>query len=71
MPANTFDNVQGNFPIGFFIWIPTYKIPFTSIKADVYGSNAEYVGIKSIALTPKIVISAAGLHLLCLRKKMR
>lgn len=36
MPANTFDNVKGQFPIGFFIWDSQTKETFDSIKAKVY-----------------------------------
>ena len=36
MPANTFDNVKGEFPIGFFIWDTKANTPFHSITADVY-----------------------------------
>lgn len=39
VPGNTFDNVKGDFPIGFFIWDSKQKEPFTSINADVYGDN--------------------------------
>ena len=42
VPASTFDNVNGSFPIGFYIWDTTIKEAFTSIKADVYElSNRE------------------------------
>jgi len=39
MPANTFDNVKGQFPIGFFIWDTYYSRPFNGILADVYDKN--------------------------------
>lgn len=37
VPANTFDNVKGQFPIGFFIWDTKEKEKFSKITADVYG----------------------------------
>jgi hypothetical protein len=46
-PANTFDNVKGEFPIGFKIWNTAKKEVFESISADVYDKNAEFIGIKS------------------------
>ena len=36
VPASTFDNVKGSFPIGFYIWDTNQKEIFTSISADVY-----------------------------------
>lgn len=53
MPANTFDNVKGQFPIGFHIWDTKVKVPFESIKADVYDSKKELIGTKEIVLTEK------------------
>ncbi|GHT76044.1 hypothetical protein AGMMS50262_13190 [Bacteroidia bacterium] len=35
-PANTFDNVKGAFPIGFFIWNTEKKEKFEQVTADVY-----------------------------------
>jgi hypothetical protein len=36
IPANTFDNVKGKFPIGFFIWDSSKKEKFSEIKSDVF-----------------------------------
>lgn len=36
VPANTFDNVKGQFPIGFFIWDTKINEKFTYISADTY-----------------------------------
>jgi hypothetical protein len=47
-PANTFDNVKGNFPIGFFIWNTQNKIKFTEIDSDVYDKNSNFIGNKKI-----------------------
>lgn len=47
-PADTFDNVKGKFPIGFFIY-DTEKIEyFDKISADVFNSKAEFIGTKNI-----------------------
>lgn len=48
VPANTFDNVKGSFPIGFQIWDTEKKDEFTSITADVYNSDGERIGTKNI-----------------------
>ncbi|MGP1362861.1 MAG: hypothetical protein ACTTKZ_04155 [Bacteroides sp.] len=37
IPAYTFDNVVGNFPIGFAIWNTAESRPFSTIIADVYN----------------------------------
>lgn len=48
VPANTFDNVKGNFPIGFFIWHLDEHQLFTNTITDVY--NAEGLFIKNKVL---------------------
>lgn len=48
VPANTFDNVKGSFPIGFFIWDTSALQPFTEIIADVYDSKSNKIGSKKI-----------------------
>lgn len=48
VPADTFDNVTGNFPIGFFIWRYSQETPFVNIRADVYGRKGELIGNKDI-----------------------
>lgn len=47
-PADTFDNVKGQFPIGFFIWNTDKKETFTHIEADVYDKNENFIGSKEI-----------------------
>ncbi len=39
VPANTFDNVKGEFPIGFYIWRTSNSEVFKEITADVYDRN--------------------------------
>lgn len=50
VPAYTFDNVKGDFPIGFQIWDTSVPEPFGSYKADVYSEDADYIGEKGIYL---------------------
>lgn len=44
VPAWTFDNVKGQFPIGFKIWNTQIKEEFSEIHADVYDVNGSYLG---------------------------
>ncbi|MGB4775697.1 MAG: hypothetical protein WBP45_11020 [Daejeonella sp.] len=53
VPAWTFDNVKGNFPIGFKIWNTENKIPFSATQSDVYNENGELVGTKTFSVTEK------------------
>jgi len=41
IPANTFDNVKGSFPIGFFVWDTNIKEDFRKIKANVYENKTK------------------------------
>ena len=47
VPANTFDNVTGNFPIGFMIWRTSQQELFTYALADVYNHKGDFIGQKS------------------------
>jgi hypothetical protein len=47
VPADTFDNVTGKFPIGFKIWNTNNKQKFSFIQADVYDKKGEFIGIKN------------------------
>ena len=49
IPANTFDNVKGKFPIGFFIWNGAKKEIFKEIKADVYNRKNNLIQDKIIS----------------------
>ncbi|MDD6087741.1 MAG: hypothetical protein PUB69_00240 [Desulfovibrionaceae bacterium] len=48
VPANTFDNVKGNFPIGFYIWDTTFNNIQQEIMADVYDSDVNLIQYKRI-----------------------
>jgi hypothetical protein len=48
VPADTFDNVKGKFPIGFYIWNTEKKEKFSSIIADVFDSFGKKIGTKNI-----------------------
>lgn len=54
VPANTFDNVKGTFPIGFTIWNLNKKEQFNSIISDIYDHVGTFIGIKSIVTTDNL-----------------
>ncbi|GIM51936.1 hypothetical protein CAPN004_09660 [Capnocytophaga cynodegmi] len=47
-PANTFDNVTGDFPISFQIWNGEKKEQFLEISADIYDKKSSFLGTKII-----------------------
>lgn len=48
VPAKTFDNVKGDFPIGFLIWHTAINDKcFTEKTADVYNAKGELIGHKT------------------------
>jgi len=51
MPANTFDNVKGKFPIGFKIWDTEKQEVFEGIEADVYDKSGKCIGTKKYHVT--------------------
>ena len=53
VPANTFDNVKGEFPIGFFIWDTSKKIKTNKLNSDVYDEDNNYIGNKLFYLLGK------------------
>lgn len=48
VPANTFDNVSGDFPIGFFIYHLAVQTPFLSTITDVYDANSNFIRQKEL-----------------------
>jgi len=47
VPADTFDNVKGQFPIGFKIWDTEINEVFTKIVSDVFDENGNELEDKS------------------------
>lgn len=47
VPANTFDNVKGQFPIGFMMWDTAQKEQIMSILTDVYEKNGAKIESKT------------------------
>jgi len=50
VPSNTFDNVKGKFPIGFYIWNCAETETFSSISADVYDAKEALIMQKQICV---------------------
>ncbi len=49
VPADTFDNVKGKFPIGFHIWDMSDKERFDRIEANIFNRHAVFVGNKTFS----------------------
>jgi hypothetical protein len=47
VPSKTFDNVNGQFPIGFLIWNLNNKKGIEQISCDVFDNNSKNIGTKS------------------------
>lgn len=47
VPADTFDNVKGKFPIGFMFWNLNSEELINTITCDVYNHKEEFIGQKS------------------------
>lgn len=49
VPADTFDNVKGKFPIGFQIYLTSNYKKFTHYESDVYDSESNLIGKKTFS----------------------
>ncbi len=62
VPADSFDNVKGQFPIGFLVWdtatpLPPLK-PTNAINLEVFDSLGEFLGYKNIHSCNKVLFLA-------------
>ena len=56
VPADTFDNVKGQFPIGFFIWdLTPQETIFEKAIGDVYDRNSKYLQQKTVGIPIKFL----------------
>ncbi len=57
--ANSFDNVKGNFPIGFSVWDLGKKLPIGEVKTDIPRSSGDPTPLKKLfyAFESKFFIS--------------
>jgi hypothetical protein len=53
VPANTFDNVKGQFPIAFMIWDTGKNEPFMHMNADVFDKNGAFLCKKGYSVLLK------------------
>ena len=53
VPANTFDNVSGDFPIGFFIWNTAFSSNCVKFIADAYNADAVFIAQKAYFIEAK------------------
>ncbi len=61
VPADSFDNVKGQFPIGFLVWdtaIPPPLKPTNALNLEVFDSLGEFLGYKNIHSCNKILFLA-------------
>lgn len=49
VPADTFDNVKGKFPIGFFIWHLNGEDTFSKTISDVFDKNGKFLKKKTLS----------------------
>ncbi|TAG53934.1 MAG: hypothetical protein EAZ27_09885, partial [Cytophagales bacterium] len=47
VPATTFDNVEGSFPIGFTLWDLKEKRKIETINCEIYEKNITCIGVKN------------------------
>ncbi len=60
VPADSFDNVNGQFPIGFLVWdtaTPPLK-PTNALNLEVFDSLGEFLGYKNIHSCNKVLFLA-------------
>ena len=48
IPANTFDNVKGDFPIGFLVWNLGKKVEIKKCKIDIFNEKNKKIGTKRL-----------------------
>lgn len=54
VPADTFDNVKGQFPIGFTIWNLSKKIKLSTVSTEIFDKHGNYSGVKNFyGILPK------------------
>ena len=55
VPATSFDNVRGCFPIGFFFWDTDIKRKFKNINSDIFDRDGHLIGKKRIYANDNIL----------------
>lgn len=57
VPADTFDNVQGDFPIGFLIWNTNNEKEIKKISVDIFDNKNIFLGKKVFFANQKVAIN--------------
>lgn len=55
VPADSFDNVTGQFPIGFFIWHLDGETQFASTITDIYDAKGNEIGKKTLEVNSNFI----------------
>ena len=50
VPSKTFDNINGDFPIGFFFWRLDGSEVFSKTQTDVYDKDGNFLGKRTLAI---------------------
>ncbi len=59
VPADSFDNVKGQFPIGFLVWDTATPLkPANALNLEVFDSRGEFLGYKNIHSCNKVLFLA-------------
>lgn len=60
VPADSFDNMTGQFPIGFLVWdtLPPPLKPTNALNLEVFDSLGEFLGYKNIHSCNKVLFLA-------------
>lgn len=59
VPADSFDNVKGQFPIGFLVWDTATPLkPTNTLNLEVFDSLGEFLGYKNIHSCNKVLFLA-------------
>lgn len=56
VPAETFDNVKGQFPIGFMIWNTAEQEKIQDTETDVYDKMSTFIGKKKLFIESNIYL---------------
>ena len=62
VPADTFDNVRGQFPIGFYVWATDKNEIFSETTTDIYDGDGKNIGHKTLMSVTKDNIINKWLH---------
>ena len=62
VPADTFDNVSGKFPIGFFIWDTGAREVFSKVDAQCFNAKSEFLQTKHLESVSRDRVINTWLH---------